>query len=40
MASPHWDDGAFFRLVEARHEAHRTSGGSVQSFVYALLARR
>jgi len=33
-------DGALLRLVESRHEAHRTPGGSVQSFVYVLLARR
>lgn len=31
--------GAAFELVESRHESHRTPGGAVQSFAYALLQR-
>jgi len=33
-------DGSTFRLVDSRHEAHRTPGGAIQSFIYVLLARR
>ncbi|MDB4933862.1 MAG: hypothetical protein JWP87_834 [Labilithrix sp.] len=32
--------GDAFEVIDSRHEAHRTPGGAVQSFVYVVLERR